>query len=203
MEDAGVGKNWDNFKHRFKDTALIGPLVECTRRDHASALKELMIIATFSTITFWLSALVLKMLDVNRSAGYFELLFSTVKGGELFIFAVAIMGPILIIVSDETPTRKIFPAGTWLNFGLVVVALICGTLYGIMRVANFQLGSLQLNQSLLYDFSLYMACAAVFFRYLAIVYNKGLSQITPEELLMMPEHQFVNSFAARHKDDNQ
>ncbi|UCV03702.1 hypothetical protein [Dechloromonas denitrificans] len=181
---------------------LIGPVFTCSARDHFSALSDFSITVVFSSITFWLSAVILSVLDINHGIGFGNLLSSTVQGGELFIFSLGILGPILIIVMDDARKAKSFPSGKWLIFVLVVSALLCGSLFAIMKAnASPGVGGLGIDKNQAVSISFWVAGVACALRYLTIAYNKSLSRFNAEDL-QAGEQQFKNAFATRHGKGN-
>lgn len=181
---------------------IIGPAFTCTVRDHISAVADFSITVAFSSITFWLSVIILSIFDVNRSVSLGDLLGSTVQGGELFIFSLGILGPILIIVMDDARKAKNFPSGKWLMFLLVVSALVCGSLFAILKANSLHGASgLGIDKNQAVSISFWMAGVACALRYLTIAYNKSLSRFSAEDL-QAGEQQFKNAFATRHGRGN-
>lgn len=181
---------------------IIGPAFTCSARDHFSAIADFSITVAFSSITFWLSVIILSVLDINRGASYGDLLASTVQGGELFIFSLGILGPILIIVMDDARKAKSFPSGKWLMFLLVVAALVCGSLFAILKANAVQgVSGLGIDKHQAISISFWMAGVACTLRYLTIAYHKSLSRFSAEDL-QAGEQQFKNAFAIRHGKEN-
>jgi 4-amino-4-deoxy-L-arabinose transferase-like glycosyltransferase len=177
---------------------VIGPMFLCSWKDHGSALKDFSITIAFSSITFWLSAIILSVLEKNREVPYVDLLSSTVQGGELYIFSLGILGPILLIIMDDGRKTHSFPSGTWLMFLLVVSAVICGGLFALMRTtAALDFRGLDIDRRLAISISFWAAGGACFLRYLTIAYNKSLSKFNAEAL-QADEQNFKNAFASRH-----
>jgi len=92
---------WHRVKALFPRLPILGGLAYSTLADHAAALKEFLVVAGFSTATFWLSAFIAKFSQSNAAIPYPELVLKTVSQGELFIFSVAILGPVLYTVLEE------------------------------------------------------------------------------------------------------
>lgn len=181
---------------------LFGPMFACSARDHFSAIADFSITVAFSSITFWLSAIILSILDINRGISYVDVLSSTVQGGELFIFSLGILGPILIIIMDDARRAKNFPSGKWLIFVLVVSALVCGSLFAILKAsATPGVSGLIADKDQAISISFWMAGVACALRYLTIAYNKSLSRFSAEDL-QAGEQQFKNAFATRHGKGN-
>lgn len=156
------------------------------------AIRDFVITIVFSSLTFWLSAAFMLMMEESRSLGYMELLGNTVRGGELFIFSVGILGPILLMVLDETREKR-FPAAIWLVALLVIGAVVCGGLFAILKTTP----SVLINKELAISVSQWSALIAAGLRYIAIAYNKSLASSAPGNI-QAQEHAYRNAFAARH-----
>jgi hypothetical protein len=175
---------------------LVGPLFACRKEDYISATREFIIIIAFSTATFWLSALVLVMLDSRNELTYAELFSLTIRDGQLFIFATALLGPILIFATEDPPNARPFPARTWIILTLVLLAIVCSGSYALMRGINLRGTNVSLNQTFLANAAIACGLIAATFRYVAIVYNKY--RMRPEEVKASEEN-FINQFKQRHR----
>lgn len=159
---------WHRGKALFSRLPIIGGLAYCSLANHGAALKEFAIVAGFSTATFWLSAFLAQFSQVNAASTYPELVLRSVSQGELFIFAVSILGPVLYTALDEPSwARRGFPEKV-IHIGLTVVLTL-------LAAAGFS--GVKLTADLNIDFalrvSLIIAGIAVSLRYLTILYNKS------------------------------
>lgn len=194
---ARARKAWEGFKVKWSSLAIVGPLAYCSTDNHKSSLKELVQIIGFSTMTFWLSALILKGLSSNATSSYFDVLLSTMRSGELFIFTVAFMGPILIVAGEDPKGAKPFPGRGWHLFLLTVVAIVAGCFFAIIKVGEHTTGFLGLfDPDFVFHTSVWLAGVAVFLRYLAIVYRKN--SFNPEKDFKRQEDAFSAQFEQRH-----
>ena len=183
------------FRGWLSGLPLVGPLFACRKEDYFGATREFVIIIAFSTATFWLSALVLAMLDFKNELSPMQLFALTIRDGQLFIFATALLGPILIFTTEDPPNARPFPARDWIIFTLVLLAIVCSASYALMRGINFRGSSIPLNHDLLSYTAIGCAGIAMTFRYVAIVYNKY--RMRPEEV-KASEKNFKDKFAERH-----
>lgn len=177
---------------------LVGPLFACSKADYLAATREFVIIIAFATATFWLSALVLKMLDSKNELSYAALFALTIRDGQLFIFATALLGPILIFATEDPPNARPFPARTWIILTLVLLAIVCSGSYALMRGIHLRGIDVPLNNSFLGNAAIGCAAIAATFRYVAIVYNKY--RMRPEEV-KASEEDFISRFKKRHRAD--
>lgn len=179
---------------------LIGPLFACSKEDYYSATGEFLIIIAFSTVTFWLSALFLVILDSGNKLNYSDLFELTIKEGQLFIFATALLGPILVFAMEDPPNVRPFPARKWIVFALVLLAIVCSGSYAFTKGAGAvdSQTPIQLNRTFLANAAIACAVIAAMFRYMAIVYNKY--RMRPEEV-KASEDSFNKKFASRHRNE--
>lgn len=180
---------------------IFGHLPNCTLKDHASAIKEFVPTIVFGTATFWLTAVILGAFSAYRQFNFAELLYTTTNSGQLFIFSVGMLGPILIVSATDPPNTRQFP-GRLGHFALIVVlgALASG-FYAIVLAGREQSSLNLVNKSYVYNASLLIALSVVVMRYLTTVYRKNTQSADAEELLKEPENQFADKFSARHTFD--
>lgn len=98
----------DFLKRAFVAVPIIGYLAECSAKQHSDSIKEFFFGVVFATSTFWLSALLFLGFRVNEHVSYLTLLRSTVSGGELFIFSVGFLGPIVLTSLDDPKHARPF-----------------------------------------------------------------------------------------------
>jgi len=187
------------IRYAFSHVPVVGPLVYCKWKDHKASFREMTIILLFATATFWLTSLILMGFASTRALGYVSVLFSTVKSGELFIFSVGFIGPILLSTAEDKKDEREFPGRLWHLLALVLLALV-GTAF------HSQIKSAQLTGSVNpadFDFwvnaSLYIAASAVILRYLSMVYRK--STFSPQKEIKSREENFADEYAKHRGED--
>lgn len=180
----------------FSQIPIIGYLTSCGYAQHKAALRDFTISFLFSTATFWLSAFVLLGLNANAASSYFDMLRTTVQSGELFIFSVGFLGPILLVAIEDPANAKPFPGKVWHIAMLVAIMLISVALFAMTKVSHVPSVLLNLNMSWLFKISLYTASGAAVLRYLAMLYRK--QTIDPEAQMKNPEREFARQFAKHH-----
>ncbi|MAU59821.1 MAG: hypothetical protein CMI62_03710 [Parvibaculum sp.] len=158
-------------------------------RIHGHSLKEAIIetsmAVVFSTIPLWLFPLFSPII-FNVPQGTGAQLVDNVRGGELFLYAVATLGPILYLttykylqkneVEAEDGTKSTsyeidLPLGRTLAVLSALMAIGFGAIFGSIRL-NFVVGSpLEVNQNgtiflslLAYSFSILCFCTTTYFR---------------------------------------
>ena len=162
-------------------------------------MREMFFILLFSTATFWLTALFLLGSQTTRVLGYPALLFSTVRTGELFIFTVGFLGPILLLTSDDPKEARVFPSRLWSVAALLIIGLIAAGYHSQIKAAQFK-GALDPSDAdFFYTVSLSVAVAAVVLRYLSMVYRR--STFVPQVEIKKPTDEFADNFEQRHPKD--
>lgn len=188
------------FLKRFlASIPLIGPLAYCSWNEHRSSAREMFFILLFSTATFWLTALFLLGTQSARTLGYPNLIFSTVKAGELFIFTVGFLGPILITAGDDPDTAKQFPGRLWSLAAVFLIGVVAAGFHSQIKAAQLKGPLAPLDAEFFYNASLYVAIAAVVLRYLSMVYRK--STFSPKDEIRDPVDKFATTFDERHAAD--
>jgi hypothetical protein len=163
---------WLLFWHRataiFSRLPIVGGLAYCSTANHAAALKEFAVVAGFATATFWLSAFLAQFSVANAATSYPDLVLRTVSRGELFIFSVSILGPVLYTALDEPSwARRGFPEKL-LHIGLtVILTLLAATGFSGVKLTPDP------NLAFALQSSLTIAAIAIVLRYLTILYNKS------------------------------
>lgn len=152
---------------------LLGPLVYCNLKQHMASLREMFFIVLFGTATFWLTSAFMMTHQVVREGGYLVALQSTVYNGELFIFAVGFLGPVLLMAGEEKGDEKIFPGRVWHIAALVIIGLFASGYHAQIKAAQVYGSLLQSDKDFLFQISMYISAAAIMLRYLTVVYRKA------------------------------
>lgn len=184
------------LRHACSHLPLIGPLFYARWPEHRSSLKELLISLAFSTVTFWGTAIFLLAVAASQKLSYFSLVYSTISKGELFIFSVGMLGPILLATADDGEDNKPRFGRIWHIAALAFIGLLATGFHSQIKAAQFEERLSFMNLDFLFHASVVIAVAAVFLRYLALLYKK--STFIPTRELRQPVTQFTNDFKARH-----
>lgn len=186
-------------RYIFSHVPVLGPLVYCKWKDHKSVIKEMTIIILFATAAFWLTSLILMGSEATRSLGYFSVLFTTVKNGELFIFTVGFIGPILLHTAEDKKDEREFPGRLWHLLALILMALVAAVFHSQIKSAQLKGGVVQADLDFWFELSVYIAVFAVILRYLSMVYRK--STFSPRTEIKDREENFMEEYA-RHRNSN-
>ena len=186
-------------RHGFSHIPVLGPLVYCKWKDHKAAIKEMATIMVFATAAFWLTSLILMGTQAARSLGYLHVLLTTVNRGELFIFTVGFIGPILLHTSEDKADEREFPGRHWHLLALTLLALVASAYHSQIKSAQLTGVLVQNDLDYLFQVSIWLALSVVVLRYLAMVYRK--STFSPRKEIKEKEEDFLQKYA-NHRDGN-
>ncbi|WP_439589076.1 hypothetical protein [Hydrogenophaga sp.] len=186
-------------RHCFSQLPVVGPLVYCKWEDHKSAIKEMITILLFATAAFWLTSLILMGAESARSLGYIHVLLTTVNRGELFIFTVGFIGPILLQTSEDKPNERTFPGRHWHLLALMLLALIASAYHSQIKSAQLSGTLVQNDLDYLFQVSAGLALFVIVLRYLAMVYRK--SNFSPRIEIKDKEIDFLKEYA-KHRGES-
>ncbi|WP_269792391.1 hypothetical protein [Stenotrophomonas sp. Iso1] len=162
------------------------------------SLKEFSITILFGTATFWVTAIFLKAFLVNKGKSNSAILESTVSTGQLFIFAVGMLGPILLASAEDPDTSKQFPGRTY-HFALILLlGVLASGFYAFVLASRETQAAGLFDSQFLYRASICIALVVVVMRYLTTVYRKSTASFNAEESLKEPVNDFAAAFNARH-----
>lgn len=183
---------WKWFRSCWTPLPIVGQLAQSSPSSHLATFKEFAVILPCATLTFWLVPIFL-MLFSNLSYG--ELVHSTMRSGELLIFAVGFMGPILNIAIEGPKGGAPFPGHRWhIVFLFLMVAAAVGIYAGVKAVQNTNPNA-PINVELLFTLSIILAIGAVGLRYLSMVYRNNSLR---ERDFKKQENDLLSEFGSKH-----
>lgn len=170
------------LKVKISKTPLFGPLIECKKEDHWAAFTETFLNCVFSTLPFWLAAIVgyLYQLPKDIQEHFFDfsifqgLLEDSVKNGELFIFSTSILAPVMFLTWLDLKGRSI-PSKLSLGTAALLTMLLCTGLFSALKANP------SVNESFVLYLSGWLASIAILLTYIGTVYHK-YRQGSPEQL---------------------
>lgn len=185
----------------WRDFPIVGPLANCTRKHHAKAFSEFAVNLLFGTLTFWGTALLGLTFMTSKNLGIGDLIFETVKEGQLFIFAVGMLGPILLTTSTTEDGDKKFPSQRWHLVALLLLGIFATGFYS--QSLAVRRGSLDFDPHVLFMISAGIASCAIVLRYLAVVTKVSMGNRKElEDEIKASERDFESAFNARHGGGN-
>lgn len=183
---------------RIRGFPIVGPLANCTLKHHKATIPEFVITILFGTVTFWVTALFLMAFTANSGASYLQLLHKTISTGQLFIFAVGMLGPILIASAEDPANSRQFPGRTNHLAMIVLLGALASGFYGFVLASREPQAQGLLDTQFLFHSSVVLAVIVVIMRYLTTVYRKSTASFDAEENLKAPVERFADEFQDRH-----
>lgn len=166
----------DSLTWLLRQLPLLGGLADCTWNDHKLAAKEFFFAFSFSTLTFWVSVLIMSVLALYSTTSTASLILKTVSNGELLIFSVSFAGPILMIAMQDRSGKSPFPGAIWHVAALWFFAVAASIIFGLLKVQvlapNINLG---LDMEAVRKGSYYIFALSLVLRYTTVVYQKMLA----------------------------
>lgn len=194
-----IERFFETARHGFSHIPVLGPLVYCKWKDHKAAIKEMTTIMLFATAAFWLTSVILMGVEAARALGYFKVLLTTVNHGELFIFTVGFIGPILLHTSEDKTDEREFPGRHWHLLALMLLALVAAAYHSQIKSAQLTKTAVQSDLDYLFYVSIGLAILVTVLRYLAMVYRKSTFQ--PRVEIKAKEEDFLDQYA-KHRGHN-
>jgi hypothetical protein len=169
------------LKALFGKVPIVGGLTYCDWRHHGAALREFAVVISFATATFWLAAFIGRF---DRIAPIWTLVLGTISRGELFIFSVSLLGPVVYTALDERETKRSFPEKTIHLLLTCVLALMAAAAFSKVKTSP------ELDMDFVLWSSTWIALAATTLRYLTILYNKARDS-SPNAVRTTTTNQFL------------
>lgn len=181
----------------WREFPIFGPLANCTKKHHAKAFSEFAVNLLFGTLTFWGTALLGLTFVSSKKLGIGDLIFETVSEGQLYIFAVGMLGPILLTTSTSEDEDKKFPSQRWHLVALLLLGIFATGFYS--QSLAVRRGSLDFDPNVLFAISAGIASCAIVLRYLAVVTKISMGNSKDlEDDIKASERDFNSAFNARH-----
>ena len=167
---------------------LFGTLFKTSRATHAGAFYEFMYLFVWSILPFALGTLVLYVTSDDPNKSIFELSLHTFQNGELLIFTISMLAPILYLTLHDPEQAEPFPHKLPISTVVALVIVTCASLFSLMKASSVK------DLPFVISLSVILTIVALVFRYLAIVYHKvRLPQLTERDL-REPQDVFVEKF---------
>lgn len=167
---------------------LFGTLFKAGRATHAGAFYEFIYLFLWSILPFALGTLVLYVTSDDPNKNFFELGLHTFQNGELLIFTISMLAPILYLTLHDPEQAEPFPHKLPISTVVALVIVACASLFSLLKASSVK------DFPFVFGLSIVLTIVALVFRYLAIVYHKvRLPQLTERDL-REPQDTFVEDF---------
>ncbi len=174
---------------------ILGNLSWCNRGNHWHAFIELLSTQILATLPIWGAALVLSALDKESTSGIFKLYLLkvelSVSNGELYLYAMSALGPIVYIALNDKNRPRDFP-GKLPHIILVLLLMIASIIVFMLQ----RTGS-PINPNFLLKFPFIIYIGSVSLLYLALVYQNNI--VDAPGLMRKKTKDFSEEFST-HRD---
>lgn len=183
-------KSWfNNVVYSLSHLWLIGALFKAGRSTFAGALYEFAYALVWSIFPFVLGVLTLYVTSEDSGRDYFLLAKGTVSNGELLIYTISMLTPILYLVLHDPEQAASFPHKLPISTLVTVVAVTCAALFALMKAHAVKDPDFVLNLSIA------LTTFALVIRYLALVYHRLRMPDTSERDLRGDQDDFLKRFS--------
>lgn len=147
-------------------TWLIGSLFRAGRKAHAGALYEFSYLLVWSILPFGLGALTLYVINDSTIKDPLDLTLSTFRNGELLVFTISMLAPILYLVLHDPEQADAFPHKLPISTTVALIIVTCAALFALIKANAVKDGDF------VFLLSIVLTLTALVFRYLALVYHR-------------------------------
>ncbi|CAG0984273.1 hypothetical protein MTYP_01925 [Methylophilaceae bacterium] len=167
---------------------LIGTLFRAGRKTYARALYEFTYLFVWSVLPFFLGAITLYVISDQSDKNHFELALSTFRNGELLVFTISMLAPILYLVLHDPQQAEPFPHKLPVSTTVTLIAVTCAALFALIKANAVK------DVDFVFQFSVALTLVALIFRYLALVYHHVRLPDVSELELRAPQEGFVKQY---------
>ena len=154
---------------------MLGPLVDCTLRNHWETLCQTFFILLFSTAPLWLGGLVIFATSTQQHVTYRAAFVSTIWGGQLFTYCTALLAPILWMASVDPPGARKFPS----RIPHIVLVVVIDGIAAVFLALT--ISGKELIEPFTFRFSIQLFLASLLLLYLGTVYQNSRLPDAAEE----------------------
>lgn len=174
---------------------LIGALFRAGRKTYAEALYEFSYSLLWSILPFVLGALTLYVTTTpSDERDYIALSISTFRNGELLVYTISMLTPILYLVLHDPEQAQKFPHKLPISTLVMLIAVTCAALFALTKAGVIRDGEF------VFQFSVALTLVALFVRYLALIYHRLRMPDTSEIDLRAPEVSFIQQYRSHVGD---
>ena len=174
---------------------LFGTLFQAGRKTHIVAFYEFMYLFLWSVLPFALGALVLYVTSGATDKNFYQLGLDTFRNGELLVFTISMLAPILYLTLHEPEQAETFPHKLPISTVVALIVVTCASLFALLKASAVK------DLPFVFELSVTLTVIALVFRYLAIVYHKvRMPQITERDL-RAPQQNFVEDYRRHVEED--
>lgn len=187
----------ENLRGRIREltnllshTWLIGSLFRAGRKTYAGALYEFSYLLVWSILPFGLGALTLYVTNAPGDKDFFTLALSTFRNGELLVFTISMLAPILYLVLHDPDQADAFPHKLPISTAVALIIVTCAALFALMKAHAVK------DSDFVFLLSVVLTLIALIFRYLALIYHRVRMPDMNEQVLRANQTGFVKNYGA-------
>lgn len=175
----------------IKNIPLIGELRNSSKSSVVSAVKETGFSTAFSTVPIWFFPF-FSAVFLSTNVGLLESVYASVAQGDLYIYSSSLVGPLIFAITSnyasfedskhQSPGASrigkltfAFPYGTWFFIISLLVCVLAGMCFGLVRFSTTGAISAKLNDGNLFWFSVGVYVFSTFCLFCVSVYRNELA----------------------------
>jgi len=174
---------------------FIGTVFKAGRKTLAGAFYEFSYVFSWSVLPFGLGALTLYVAQPD-GASILEHAVSTFKNGELLVFTISMLVPVLYMVLFDPDKAGPFPHKLPISTVVTLIIVISASLFALLKAKAV------LKPDFVFDLSLLLTLLALFIRMLALIYHRVRMPSPNEEDLRLPQQEFVTNYEEHIKNSS-
>lgn len=177
-------------------TWLLGTLFKVKRQAFSSAFYEFIYLILWSLLPFALGGLILYATSNDPQKSYLPMVISTIENGELLVFTISMLAPVLFLTWHDPERAEKFPHKLPISTISTIIIVTCAAMIALQKASAVK------DKDFIAEFSVVLTLIALGFRYLALVYHRYRLPSTNETELRKPQNDFVQNFEAHLEKSN-
>lgn len=178
----------EGYADELSHVWLLGTLFKVNRSTYAGAFYEFLYLFLWSVLPFALGALVLYVTSADPTKDFFQLGLNTFRNGELLVFTISMLAPILYLTLHDPERAFPFPHKLPISTVVALVIVTCAALFALLKASSVR------DFPFVFELSVGLTGLALCFRYIALVYHR-YRMFPPSELEMRAQQVgFVEDF---------
>jgi hypothetical protein len=180
-------ENFPKLRDFLTKLWFIGSVFKAGRNTLAGAFYEFCYIVSWSVLPFALGALTLYVTQIDGTT-IFENAISTFENGELLVFTISMLVPVLYMVLFDPDKAGPFPHKLPISTIVTLVIVISASLFALLKAKAV------LKPEFVFELSLLLTLLALIIRMLALIYHRLRMPTPNEEDLRAPQQDFVKDY---------
>jgi len=179
----------------LSQTWIIGRMFRVGTPTLLGSFYEFFYLFIWSILPFALGALVLYVGSDATNKSFIELGVSTFKNGELLVFTISMLAPILYLTLHDPERAEPFPHKLPISTAVALVIVTSAALFALLKASAVK------DLPFVFWTSVILTAIALVFRFLAIVYHKVRMPNLSEKDLRETQENFVEDFRSHIEDE--